>query len=51
MAMANCLGKAADRHLLARVNAAVMIALVGGGLGACAIGAVIYDVGRLVSAW
>jgi hypothetical protein len=51
--MAHCLGKiyGIDRHLLARVNSAIMLGLVGSGLLACAIGAFVYDVGRLFSAW
>jgi hypothetical protein len=37
----------ANRKTLARLNTAVMLVLVGSGLAACAIGALIYDVGRL----
>ena len=40
-----------DRHTLARVNSAVMLGLIGGGLVACALGAFIYDIGRAFSAW
>jgi hypothetical protein len=40
-----------DRRMLARVNAAIMLGLVGSGLAACAIGALVYDVGRWFSAW
>jgi hypothetical protein len=36
---------------LARVNAAIMLGLVGSGFLACMIGASVYDVGRLFSAW
>jgi hypothetical protein len=35
-----------EKHALARVNAAVMLALVGGGLAACAIAAIAYDFSR-----
>lgn len=35
-----------EKHALARVNAAVMLGLVGGGLAACVIGAIVYDVTR-----
>ena len=51
--MVHVLGKAhfVDRHMIARVNAAIMLGLVGGGLAACVLGAVVYDVGRLFSAW
>jgi len=40
-----------DKQTLARVNSAVMLGLVGGGLVACAIGAVVFDIGRWFSAW
>jgi hypothetical protein len=40
-----------DRRMLARLNAAIMLGLVGSGLAACAIGAFVYDVGRWFSAW
>lgn len=40
-----------DRRTLGRINAAIMVGLIGGGLSACVIGAVIYDAGRLLSLW
>lgn len=40
-----------DKHTLARVNSALMLGLIGTGLAACAFGAIVYDVGRLFSAW
>lgn len=40
-----------DRHTLARLNNAMMLGLFGGALAACMIGASVYDVGRLFSAW
>lgn len=40
-----------DRHMLARLNAAIMLGLVGSGLAACALGAFAYDVGRWFSVW
>jgi hypothetical protein len=40
-----------DKATLARVNTALMIGLIGSGLAACAIGALIYDLGRLVAIW
>lgn len=50
--MTSILGKAHfDRHTVARFNNALMVALVGSGLFACMIGASVYDVGRLFSAW
>jgi len=52
-AMAHSLGKAhfIDRHVVARVNTAIMLGLVGSGLAACAFGAFVYDIGRWFSAW
>ena len=40
----------ANRKALDRLNTAVMLVLLGSGLAACAIGAVIFDVGRLLLA-
>jgi len=40
-----------DKHTLARVNSAVIFGMIGGGLGICALGAVIHDLGRLFSIW
>jgi hypothetical protein len=40
-----------DKHILARVNTALMLGLIGTGLAACVFGAVVYDLGRLFSAW
>ncbi len=40
-----------DRHTIARLNSALMVLLFGSGLFACMIGASVYDVGRLFSAW
>jgi hypothetical protein len=40
-----------DRRALGRLNAAIIIGLIGSGLAACAIGAVVYDFGRLLSGW
>jgi hypothetical protein len=40
-----------DKQTLARVNSAIMLVLIGSGLAACALGALIYDLGRLFSAW
>jgi hypothetical protein len=40
-----------DRHTLARLSNAMMLGLFGGALAACMIGASVYDVGRLFSAW
>jgi hypothetical protein len=40
-----------DRHTLARVNSAVMLTLIGGGLLVCVLGAAVYDLDRLFSSW
>ena len=40
-----------DKATLARVNSAMMVGVVGSGLAACAAGAMIFDLGRLFSAW
>jgi len=40
-----------DRHMLARVNSGLMVVLVGSGLAVCALGAFVYDMSRLFSAW
>lgn len=51
--MVHILGKAHFdcRQTLARLNAAIVLGLVGSGLLACMLGASVYDVGRLFSAW
>jgi hypothetical protein len=40
-----------DKHTLARLNSVILLSLIGSGLAACAIGAVVYDFGRLFSMW
>ena len=40
-----------DKQTLARVNSAIMLGLIGGGLAVCVFGASIYDLGRLFSVW
>jgi hypothetical protein len=52
-AMAHLFEKAhfVDRQTLARLNAALMLGVIGSGLVACALGAIVYDIGRLFSAW
>jgi hypothetical protein len=40
-----------DKQTVSRVNSALMMGLIGGGLTACATGAFIYDVGRWFSVW
>jgi hypothetical protein len=40
-----------EKQTLLRANSALLLTFVGGGLAACAVGAIIYDIGRLVGAW
>jgi hypothetical protein len=47
----HCVGLGLDKHTLARVNTALMLGMIGTGLAACVFGAVVYDIGRLFSAW
>lgn len=40
-----------DKHTIGRVNSAIMFGLIGGGLAACALAALIYDAERLLATW
>jgi hypothetical protein len=40
-----------EKETLLRANSAMMVTLVGGGLIACALGAVVFDIGRAFGAW
>jgi hypothetical protein len=40
-----------EKETLLRANSALMLALIGGGLVACALGAVIFDIGRVLAIW
>jgi hypothetical protein len=40
-----------EKETLLRANSALLLTIVGGGLAACAVGAVVYDIGRMVGAW
>ena len=40
-----------DKQKIDRVESAVLLSLIGGGLGFCVLGAAVYDVGRALSAW
>ena len=40
-----------NHDTLVRANNALVLTLICGGLAACAIGALIYDLGRVVGAW
>jgi hypothetical protein len=38
-------------HTLARINSAIIFGLVGGGLFACVLCALAYDIGRAFAVW
>ena len=40
-----------EKEFLQRANTALMLTIVWGGLAACALGAVVYDIGRWFAAW
>jgi hypothetical protein len=40
-----------EKEFLLRANSAVLLTIVCGGLAVCALGAAVYDLGRLVAAW
>jgi hypothetical protein len=40
-----------DSHRLARINSAIIFGLVGGGLFACVLGALAYDISRAFADW
>jgi hypothetical protein len=40
-----------EKESFVRANTAMMLTLVWGGLAVCAIGAVIFDLGRVFAAW
>ena len=40
-----------EKQTFLRANTAVMLALVWGGLAICALGAVVFDVGRIAGVW
>jgi hypothetical protein len=40
-----------DSHTLGRINSAIIFGLVGGGLFACVLGALAYDIGRAFAVW
>ena len=40
-----------EKESFVRANTAMMLALVWGGLAVCALGAVIFDLGRVFSIW
>ncbi len=40
-----------EKQFLLRANGALVLGLIGGGLAACAVAAIVVDVGRWVAAW
>jgi hypothetical protein len=40
-----------DKQKIDRVESAVLLALIGSGLGLCVLGAAVYDIGRVFSVW
>ncbi len=40
-----------DKQMLGRLNSAIIVGVIGSGLAACVIGALLYDFGRLFSGW
>ncbi len=40
-----------EKQFLLRCNTALMLSLVWGGLATCALGAVVFDFGRVFGAW
>ena len=52
MSMAHFVGKLnVDKQKIDRVESAVLLSLIGGGLTLCVLGASVYDIGRTFSAW
>jgi hypothetical protein len=40
-----------DKHFVQRANTVVLLAILWGGLAACALGAVVYDIAYWLNAW
>jgi len=40
-----------DKHKIDRVESAVLLSLIGGGMAICVLGAAVYDIGRVFSVW
>ena len=40
-----------EKETVLRANSAMLLTLVGGGLMVCALGAVVFDIGRAVGVW
>jgi hypothetical protein len=40
-----------DRQTIDRIESALLLSLIGGGLAVCVLGAAAYDVGRALAVW
>lgn len=40
-----------EKETLLRANSAMMLTLIGGGLVVCALGSVVFDIGRAFGVW
>jgi len=40
-----------DKQKIERVESAVLLSLIGGGLILCVLGSAVYDIGRVFSVW
>lgn len=40
-----------DKQKIDRVESAVLLSLIGGGLALCVFGSAVYDIGRVFSVW
>ena len=40
-----------DKQKIDRVESAVLLSIIGGGLALCVLGAAVYDIGRAFSVW
>jgi hypothetical protein len=51
--MAHCANKIhfVENGTLDRVETAIVLGVIGSGLAACAIGAIVFDFGRMISIW
>lgn len=40
-----------EKETLLRANSALLLTVIGGGLVVCALGAVVFDIGRMLAVW
>ena len=40
-----------DKQKIDRMESAVLLSLIGGGLALCVLGSAVYDIGRVFSVW